>query len=68
MNESIPVDAAPLFPGITFHSHFHGTGEIHSGPEQDDDGSRPMPMSLEHLKVLDLTIHLSGPYCAMVLA
>ena len=27
-----------------------------------------MPMSLEHLKVLDLTIHLSGPYCAMVLA
>ena len=27
-----------------------------------------MPMSLEHLKVLDLTTHLSGPYCAMVLA
>ena len=27
-----------------------------------------MSMSLEHLKVLDLTIHLSGPYCAMVLA
>ena len=27
-----------------------------------------MPMSLEHLKVLDLTIHLSGPYCAMILA
>ena len=27
-----------------------------------------MPMSLEHLRVLDLTIHLSGPYCAMVLA
>ena len=27
-----------------------------------------MPMSLEHLKVLDLTSHLSGPYCAMVLA
>ena len=25
-------------------------------------------MSLEHLRVLDLTIHLSGPYCAMVLA
>ena len=29
-------------------------------------GSPPMPMSLEHLKVLDLTIHLSGPYCAMI--
>ena len=27
-----------------------------------------MPMSLDHLKVLDLTTHLSGPYCAMVLA
>ena len=27
-----------------------------------------MPMSLEHLRVLDLTIHLSGPYCAMILA
>ena len=27
-----------------------------------------MPMSLEHLKVLDLTTHLSGPYCAMILA
>ena len=27
-----------------------------------------MPMSLEHLRVLDLTLHLSGPYCAMVLA
>ena len=25
-------------------------------------------MSLEHLRVLDLTIHLSGPYCAMILA
>ncbi len=25
-------------------------------------------MSLEHLKVLDLTTHLSGPYCAMILA
>ena len=27
-----------------------------------------MNMSLEHLKVLDLTTHLSGPYCAMILA
>jgi crotonobetainyl-CoA:carnitine CoA-transferase CaiB-like acyl-CoA transferase len=27
-----------------------------------------MSMSLEHLKVLDLTTHLSGPYCAMILA
>ena len=27
-----------------------------------------MSMSLEHLRVLDLTIHLSGPYCAMILA
>ena len=33
-----------------------------------DEGIRPMPMSLDHLKVLDLTSHLSGPYCAMVLA
>ena len=24
--------------------------------------------SLSHLKVLDLTSHLSGPYCAMILA
>ena len=24
--------------------------------------------SLSHLKVLDLTNHLSGPYCAMILA
>ncbi|MCH9675538.1 MAG: CoA transferase [Gammaproteobacteria bacterium] len=27
-----------------------------------------MTMSLSHLKVLDLTTHLSGPYCAMTLA
>jgi len=27
-----------------------------------------MSMSLENLKVLDLTTHLSGPYCAMILA
>ena len=33
-----------------------------------DEGIRPMPMSLDHLKVVDLTSHLSGPYCAMVLA
>ena len=24
--------------------------------------------SLSHIKVLDLTSHLSGPYCAMILA
>ena len=27
-----------------------------------------MTLSLDHLKVLDLTTHLSGPYCAMILA
>ena len=27
-----------------------------------------MPGALQHLLVLDLTSHLSGPYCAMMLA
>ncbi|MFL5254203.1 MAG: CoA transferase, partial [Rhodopila sp.] len=27
-----------------------------------------MPGALDHLLVLDLTSHLSGPYCAMLLA
>ena len=27
-----------------------------------------MPGALDHLLVLDLTSHLSGPYCAMMLA
>ena len=38
------------------------------GAGTTDAGSRPAPMSLEHPKVLDLTIHLSGPYRAIVLA
>ena len=33
-----------------------------------DEGSRPMPMPPDHLKGPDLTMHLPGPYCAMVLA
>ncbi|MDC0361156.1 CoA transferase, partial [Alphaproteobacteria bacterium] len=28
----------------------------------------PMPGALDGLKVVDFTSHLSGPYCAMILA
>ena len=31
-------------------------------------GSSTMEMALSHIKVLDLTSNLSGPYCAMLLA
>jgi len=37
-------------------------------PCDTNGGNQAMPGALDHLLVLDLTSHLSGPYCAMLLA